>query len=116
MWAQAHIAVLPSRREGPPEKPARSGRLAGAPLSRLMCPDAAKSHVLGVNALLVPADNASALADAIGTLALSNPQIRQSFAQAGRHLVENEFSDAQIGRQIVAVYDHLMESRPRKVA
>ncbi len=48
-----------------------------------------------------------ALADALTALARDG-QLRQSFAAAGRLLAENEFSSAQIGRQIVAVYDHLM--------
>jgi hypothetical protein len=30
--------------------------------------------------------------------------------------VENEFANAQIGRQIVAVYDHLMGLNPRRAA
>ncbi|MBZ0147551.1 MAG: glycosyltransferase, partial [Pseudorhodoplanes sp.] len=61
----------------------------------------------GVNALLVPPDDPALLAVAITTLA-RDPQLRHSFAAAGRQLAENEFASALIGRQILAVYDHLM--------
>jgi len=114
VWKRAHIAVLPSRREGLP-KSLLEAAACGRAIIATDVPGCREIARPGVNALLVPADNAPALADAIATLA-RNPQIRQSFAEAGRHLAENEFSDAQIGRQIVAVYDHLMGLSPRKTA
>lgn len=114
VWARAHIAVLPSRREGLP-KSLLEAAACGRAIVATDVPGCREIARPGVNALLVPADNAIALADAIGTLA-GNPQLRQSFAAAGHHLVENEFANAQIGRQIVAVYDHLMGLNPRRAA
>jgi glycosyltransferase involved in cell wall biosynthesis len=64
----------------------------------------------GVNALLVPPDDASALADAIDHLA-RDPALRASFAAAGRRLVDEEFSSARIGEEIVALYDHILAKR-----
>jgi glycosyltransferase involved in cell wall biosynthesis len=61
----------------------------------------------GVNALLVPADDPAALADAIDVLA-RDPLLRQTFAAAGRRLVEDEFSSARIGRETVALYGKLL--------
>ena len=62
----------------------------------------------GVNALLVPPDDAQALADAIGRLA-TDQVLRARFGAAGRALVEREFSGAQIGREVVDLYRRLLE-------
>jgi len=109
VWARAHIAVLPSRREGLPKsllEAAACGRAIVAtdvPGCRVIARD-------GVNALLVPPDDASALADAIDHLA-RDPALRASFAAAGRRLVDEEFSSARIGEEIVALYDHILAKR-----
>jgi glycosyltransferase involved in cell wall biosynthesis len=107
VWAAAHIAVLPSRREGLPKsllEAAACGRAIVAtdvPGCRVIARD-------GVNALLVPPDDPAALADAIDHLA-SNPALRQTFASAGRRMVEEEFSSARIGAETVALYDNLLK-------
>ena len=106
VWAQAHIAVLPSRREGLP-KSLLEAAACGRAIVAADVPGCREIARPGVNALLVPADDAALLADAITTLA-RDPQLRHSFAAAGRQLAENEFASALIGRQILAVYDHLM--------
>jgi glycosyltransferase involved in cell wall biosynthesis len=106
VWARAHIAVLPSRREGLP-KSLLEAAACGRAIVATDVPGCREIARPGVNALLVPVDNAVALADAITTLARDS-QLRRSFAAAGRQLVEKEFASAQIGRQMVAVYDHLI--------
>jgi glycosyltransferase involved in cell wall biosynthesis len=106
VWAAAHIAVLPSRREGMPKsllEAAACGRAIVAtdvPGCRAIARD-------GENALLVPVDDPVALADAIDCLA-RDPVLRQTFAAAGRRLVEEEFSSARIGRETVALYNKLL--------
>jgi len=106
VWARSHIAVLPSRREGLPKsllEAAACGRAIVAtdvPGCRVIARD-------GVNALLVPPDDPNALADAIDHLA-RDPSLRGNFAIAGRRLVEEEFSSARIGGEIVALYDYLL--------
>jgi glycosyltransferase involved in cell wall biosynthesis len=106
VWARAHIAVLPSRREGLPKsllEAAACGRAIVAtdvPGCRVIARD-------GVNALLVPPDDPAALADAIDVLA-RDPALRQSFGAAGRRMVEEEFSSARIGAETVALYDKLL--------
>jgi glycosyltransferase involved in cell wall biosynthesis len=62
----------------------------------------------GVNAFLVPLDDAQALADAIERLALDG-ELRRKFGQASRELVEREFSSARIGRDVVSLYRHLLD-------
>jgi glycosyltransferase involved in cell wall biosynthesis len=61
----------------------------------------------GVNALLVPADDAEALADAIDRLA-QDAELRRRFGAASRRLAEKEFSSQGIGRETVAPYDRLL--------
>jgi glycosyltransferase involved in cell wall biosynthesis len=73
------------------------------------CRDIARN---GVNALLVPPDDPEALADAIARLA-RDAALRAQFGAAGRQLVESEFSSDRIGREIVALYDRLLQRRTK---
>ena len=61
----------------------------------------------GVNAVLVPPNDAVALAHAIGRLA-DDADLRHRFAAAGRRLVEDEFSHMRVGQDIVALYRCLL--------
>jgi glycosyltransferase involved in cell wall biosynthesis len=69
------------------------------------CRDIARPDV---NAFLVPRDDAEALADAIDRLAL-NPELRQKFGRASRHLVEQNFSSRRIGTDLVKLYRRLLQ-------
>lgn len=106
VWAAAHIAVLPSRREGLPKsllEAAACGRAIVAsdvPGCRVIARD-------GVNALLAPPDDPTALAKAIDLLA-QDSTLRKTFAAAGRRMVEEQFSSTLIGRETVALYDKLL--------
>jgi mannose/cellobiose epimerase-like protein (N-acyl-D-glucosamine 2-epimerase family)/glycosyltransferase involved in cell wall biosynthesis len=106
-WASAHIAVLPSRREGLPLTLLEAAA-CGRPLIATDVPGCREIARAGVNALLVPPDNAQALADAIGQLA-ADQALRAGFGAAGRVLVEREFSSARIGREVVDLYRRLLE-------
>lgn len=106
VWKAAHIAVLPSRREGLP-KSLLEAAACGRPIVATDVPGCREIARSGVNALLVPVDDAGALADAIGRLA-REPSLRQTYGTAGRRLVEEEFSSQKIGGEIVALYNHLL--------
>jgi glycosyltransferase involved in cell wall biosynthesis len=106
VWAGSHIAVLPSRREGLP-KSLLEAAACGRAIVASDVPGCREIARAGVNALLVPPDDAAALAAALERFA-RDPQMRKTFALAGRRLVENEFSSARIGRQTVALYDRLL--------
>lgn len=106
VWELAHIAVLPSRREGLP-KSLLEAAACGRAIVATDVPGCREIARDGVNALLVPPDDAAALANAVATLARDS-EMRHRFAAAGRRLVEEEFSATQIGKQTVAVYDHLL--------
>jgi glycosyltransferase involved in cell wall biosynthesis len=110
VWKRAHIAVLPSRREGLP-KSLLEAAACGRPIVATDVPGCREIARPGINALLVPPDDAPALADAIGRLA-GDADLRRLYGEAGRRLVESEFSDVVIGSQIRALYRRLVE-RPR---
>jgi glycosyltransferase involved in cell wall biosynthesis len=60
----------------------------------------------------VPVDDATALASAIEQLARDSG-MRHRFGQAGRRLVEENFSSELIGRATVTLYDRLLGRAPR---
>lgn len=105
VWAMSHIAVLPSRREGLP-KSLLEAAACGRPIVATDVPGCREIARPGVNALLVPADDAAALADAIDRLA-GDADLRRRFGAAGRAMVEAEFSERRIGAEIVALYGKL---------
>lgn len=106
VWARAHIAVLPSRREGLP-KSLLEAAACGRPMIASDVPGCREIARHGVNGLLVPADDSAALAAAVEKLA-ADPALRAQYGAAGRHLAETEFSSARIGQKTVVLYDSLL--------
>jgi len=113
VWAAAHIAVLPSRREGLPLSLLEAAA-CGRPLVATDAPGCREIASAGVNALLVPVDDPDALATALSRLA-AEPDLRARYGAASRQLVEREFSSAHIGREIVALYRRLLAERPSTI-
>lgn len=107
VWAQAHIAVLPSRREGLP-KSLLEAAACGRPIVATDVPGCREVAKPDVNALLVPVDDEAALAEAMAKLA-QDADLRTRFGAASRALVEREFSNARIGAEIVALYRKLLQ-------
>ena len=107
VWAKAHIAILPSRREGLP-KSLLEAAACGRPIVATDVPGCREVAKPGVNALLVQVDDEPALADAMATLA-RDAGLRARFGAASRALVEREFSNARIGVDIVALYRKLLQ-------
>lgn len=109
VWARAHFAVLPSRREGIPRS-----LLEAAACSRAMvatdAPGCRQIARAGQTALTVPIDDAAALAAALEEMA-EDTERRRSFAAKARHLVEDEFSTSVICDRIVDLYDAQLVSR-----
>jgi glycosyltransferase involved in cell wall biosynthesis len=111
VWAQAQIAVLPSRREGLPLSLLEAAA-CGRPLVATDVPGCREIARAGVNALLVPVDDAGALADAVQKLAC-NPDLRARFGKASRDLAEREFSSTRIGAATVQLYRSMLEMARR---
>jgi glycosyltransferase involved in cell wall biosynthesis len=107
LWGRAHIAVLPSHREGMPLSLLEAAA-CGRPLIATDVPGCRDIARPDVNAVLVPLDDSLALADAIERLALDS-ELRRKFGQASRELVEREFSSARIGHDVVSLYRQLLE-------
>jgi len=108
LWSIAHIAVLPSRREGLPKsllEPAAMGR----PLIATDVPGCREIARDGVNALLVPPDDAGALAAALERLA-DDAELRRRFGAASRALVESELAADAVGAATVACYRSLLRA------
>ncbi|MFA6266098.1 MAG: glycosyltransferase family 4 protein [Pseudolabrys sp.] len=106
VWAQAHVGVLPSRREGLP-KSLLEAAACGRALIATDVPGCREIARANVNALLVPVDDPEALANAIETLK-NDPGLRHRFAAESRRMVVEEFSSEHIGRAIVALYRRLL--------
>ena len=121
LWSKAHIAALPSRREGLPVSLLEAAA-CGRPIVATDVPGCREIARANVNALLVPPDDPQAFADATARL-VRDSELRRRFGAAGRRLVEENFSSERIGREIVALYDSLLgrnvaakqeaKSRPR---
>lgn len=105
-WARAHIAALPSRREGLP-KSLLEAAACGRAIVATDVPGCREIARRGVNALLVPPDDPAALAEAIARLA-GDAGLRARFAAAGRRIVEAEFSSRRIGAATIALYERLL--------
>ena len=107
VWASAHIAVLPSQREGLPLSLLEAAA-CGRPLIATDVPGCRAVIRPGINGLLVPLGDADALADAIDQLA-ADAALRRKFGQASRELVEREFSATRVGRDLVQLYQRLLD-------
>jgi glycosyltransferase involved in cell wall biosynthesis len=108
LWARAHLAVLPSRREGLP-----LSLLEAAACQRAMIaadvPGCREIVVHEQTGLLFPAGDAAALAAVLAQLAQA-PDLRACYAAAARKKVVEEFSADVIGRQIVQLYRQIVDA------
>lgn len=106
IWAEAQIAVLPSRREGLPKSLLEAAACGRALVATDVpgCREVARS---GLNALLVPPDDPEALADALERLA-RDPALRARFAAASRDLVLSDMATAPVGAATVALYREML--------
>jgi glycosyltransferase involved in cell wall biosynthesis len=109
LWASAHIAVLPSHREGLPLSLLEAAA-CGRPLVATDVPGCRDIARANVNALLVPVDDVDALAQAMDRLASDAP-MRRAFGAAGRSIVEQEFSARRVGRDLIELYERLLDGR-----
>jgi glycosyltransferase involved in cell wall biosynthesis len=102
IWAKAHVAVLPSRREGLPLSLMEAAACGRAMIASDV-PGCREIVLHEQTGLLFPVDNAAALADAMARLAVDS-QLRARCAKAARELVVDKFAADIIGQQIVNLY------------
>lgn len=108
-WAAAHIAVLPSRREGLPKTLIEAGA-CGRPLVATDVPGCRSVVVPNENGFLVPVDEPAPLARALEKLVVSR-ELRARFGAAARTITEQRFGAAMIGSQILEIYTRLAPPR-----
>jgi glycosyltransferase involved in cell wall biosynthesis len=112
VWARAHIAVLPSRREGLP-KSLLEAAACGRPLIGADVPGCREVVLPGKTGLLVPVDDPPALANAIDRL-MASADLRAQYGAAARALAVERFSEDAIGRQIVDLYRSVLAKANRR--
>jgi glycosyltransferase involved in cell wall biosynthesis len=106
VWARAHIAVLPSRREGLPKSLIEAAAF-GRPMVATDVPGC-REVVRSDTGLLVPVGDPAALANAIATLAQS-PDLRARLGAAARALAVERLSAAAVGSATVDLYRRLLD-------
>lgn len=107
LWASAHVAVLPSRREGLPLSLMEAAACGRAMIASDV-PGCREIVIHEETGLLFPVDDAAGLADAMERLAKA-PDLRARYAAAARALVVDKFAADIIGAQTVALYRRLSE-------
>jgi glycosyltransferase involved in cell wall biosynthesis len=104
LYHQAHIAVLPSYREGLP-KSLLEAAACGKPIVTTDVPGCREVVVSGENGLLVPPRDGTLLAKALKTLA-EYPDLRVRMGKLSRRKAEQEFDEKKIIEQTLAIYSY----------
>lgn len=110
VWRTAHIACLPSRREGLPRSLLEAAA-CGRPMVATDVPGCRELVQDGENGLLVPAGNVNALADALRLLA-HDPERRARLGRRGREIIETEFSSTLVIRKHLDLYATMLDGAP----
>ena len=106
VWRGCHIAVLPTYyREGLP-KSLLEAAACGRPLVTTRIPGCREVLQDGVNGLSVAPRDARSLADAVGKLA-EDAALRRRMGEAGRRIVEKEFSDEIVTGKFLRLYERI---------
>jgi glycosyltransferase involved in cell wall biosynthesis len=102
IFAQCHIVVLPSYREGLPKVLLEAASCERAIIATDV-PGCREIVIHSENGLLIPPHDAQLLADAIKTL-IENPNLRSKMGARGREIVEAGFSEEIVIKQTMALY------------
>ena len=106
LYTKSNIVCLPSYREGLPKSLIEAAACGRAVVTTDVpgCRDAIETNETG---LLVPVNDAFALADAIEYL-IKNPDVRKRMGAAGRDLAEKEFAIEKIVSEHMKIYVNLL--------
>ena len=105
-YAQSHIAVLPSYREGLP-KSLLEAAACGRPIVATDVPGCREICIDGKTGVRVPAKSIQPLADALEKLAL-NPTLRQKMGKNARRCAETVFDESIVNQQMLALYENML--------
>jgi glycosyltransferase involved in cell wall biosynthesis len=107
-WSKAHVAVLPSRREGLPLSLMEAAACGRAMIASDV-PGCREIVIHERTGLLFPVDDVPAMVDVMVRIA-GDRQLRAHYAIAARELVVEKFAADIIGRQTVQLYRSLLET------
>lgn len=107
----AHIACLPSYREGLP-KVLLEAAACGLPIVTTDTPGCREIVRDQINGLLVPVKDIKALAHALKNLIMDHA-LRSRMGETGRKIVENEFSQEKVIDETISLYNRLLQPRSR---
>jgi len=108
LYQQAHIAVLPSYREGLPKSLIEAAAI-GRPVVTTDVPGCRDAIIADKTGLLVPVKNSLALAQAVERLAL-DAVLRQQLGANARQLAEERFDLVHVIRIHLELYESLAAS------
>jgi glycosyltransferase involved in cell wall biosynthesis len=108
LWARAHVAVLPSRREGLPLSLMEAAACGRAMIASDV-PGCREVVIQERTGLLFPVDDAQALASSMEWLA-GAPDLRACYGATARKLVVEKFAAELIGQETVKLYRSLLSS------
>jgi glycosyltransferase involved in cell wall biosynthesis len=112
VWRRAAIAVLPSTYgEGVPKTLLEAAACA-RPVVATDVPGCREAVRHGETGILVPPHDIDALAAAIAELA-ADPVLRARMGRAGRAVIEQQFADAIVARETLALYRAALAGRSR---
>jgi glycosyltransferase involved in cell wall biosynthesis len=112
VWHRAAIALLPSTYgEGVPKTLLEAAACA-RPVVATDVPGCREAVRHGETGILVPPHDVGALAGAIAELA-ADPVLRARMGRAGRALIEQQFTDAIVARETLALYRAILAERGR---
>ena len=111
LWSRAHIAALPSHREGLP-KSLLEAAAYGRPMVATDTPGCREIVIDRQTGLLVPIEAPIKLADALETL-IRSKELRQTYGKAARQLVVEKMSSRSVGAAIVALYKGKPDTRAK---
>lgn len=106
VWQSAHIACLPSYREGMP-KALLEAAACGLPIVTTDVPGCRDIVQQGIHGILVPPRNSRALAEALSCL-VEQAQERKRMGENNRLRAVEEFSQEQVIAQTLAVYREVL--------
>ncbi|WP_404385130.1 glycosyltransferase family 4 protein [Caenispirillum salinarum] len=106
VWAESHIAVLPSYREGMPRSLLEAAA-CGRPLVTTDVPGCRALVDDGINGIKVAPRDPEALADAVARLA-ADPTLRHNLGARARRSVETTFGDHAVLGAFLSLYDEVM--------
>jgi len=106
IWRQAHIAALPSYREGLP-KSLLEAAACSRPIVATDVPGCREIVHDGANGFLVPSQDPIALANALEKL-IKDPELRKEMGRNSRLLVESHFHEEMVIKKTLTVYGELL--------